>query len=907
MKNPILLLLFEDNPSDARLFREYLREDAFSQMELDHVERLKTGLEYLTRGKPHVILLDLGLPDSQGLETFTQVYAQAQDVPIVVLTGLNDTEQAVAAVRAGAQDYLVKGEVSGGLLARAVRYAIERKQVEKALQEREKQEQRLLEQQIATNKLALALGETLSLKEVYHTICQNLRGLMDVWCFIISSYDDQAKLIRAEYVESDQVYDVSGFPPIPLGDPGKGTQSQVIHTGQPLYTPDHQKAVENSKVRYTIEDDGSVHEELPSEKEQEETTRSVIYLPMKVQGKTVGIMQVQSSRLDAYSEEDINLLAGMANVSAVAIQSARLHEDVLHELAERKVAEEALRQSNAFNTMLLQTIPFGMDIVNEAGQILFLDAALEKLLSKDALGKFCWDLYKDNQQQCRDCPLKDKIKPGETNTIETTGVLGGRIFEISHTGMNFHGQNAVLEVFHDITERKQAEEEVRQRLSELEVVYASSQAIGQLLLPKEIGQKIMEILSERLDWHHATIRQYHPESETIELLAFHQPGLEHEVDRLAAEKRFTTIIRQPGQGLAGWVIQHGQPVYCDDVTKDPRYVEVWPEIRSGMYVPLKIGERAIGCLSVESEQTNAFTEIDEWLISTLATQAASALENARLFEMTRQRLIESEAINKISIALRTAESLDNMLPAFLDETLGLLGTPAGAFWLYDPDHAELHHAVSRGWFNQLPTMAIKPGEGLAGTAFAAGKPLFSREFTSKTSALDNGLSQIPAGWEGISMPIRSAQAIVGVMLIFVPLPRELTTGEIQILNTLAEIVGIAIQRMRLHEKTEQQLQQLQALHEIDTVIASSFDLSFTLDIFLKNVLTELQVDAASILLLNPTRNYLTSQRERVFACQASNRFISVSVRVTQVASRSRGASYIPRIFQPITPPLPTHN
>jgi putative nucleotidyltransferase with HDIG domain len=116
---------------------------------------------------------------------------------------------------------------------------------------------------------------------------------------------------------------------------------------------------------------------------------------------------------------------------------------------------------------------------------------------------------------------------------------------------------------------------------------------------------------------------------------------------------------------------------------------------------------------------------------------------------------------------------------------------------------------------------------------------------------NDDLSQIPAGWEGISMPIRSAQAIVGVMLIFVPLPRELTTGEIQILNTLAEIVGIAIQRMRLHEKTEQQLQQLQALHEIDTVIASSFDLSFTLDIFLKNVLTELQVDAASILLLNP--------------------------------------------------------
>jgi PAS domain S-box-containing protein len=135
-KKPIRVLLLEDNPGDARLLREYLHETDLVQVELDHVERLKTCLEHLARGKPDVILLDLGLPDSQGLETFTQVYAQAPEVPIVVLTGLNDTGQAVEAVRDGAQDYLVKGDVSGGLLVRAIRYAIERKQAEVELMER---------------------------------------------------------------------------------------------------------------------------------------------------------------------------------------------------------------------------------------------------------------------------------------------------------------------------------------------------------------------------------------------------------------------------------------------------------------------------------------------------------------------------------------------------------------------------------------------------------------------------------------------------------------------------------------------------------------------------------------------------------------------------------------------------
>ncbi len=408
----------------------------------------------------------------------------------------------------------------------------------------------------------------------------------------------------------------------------------------------------------------------------------------------------------------------------------------------------------------------------------------------------------------------------------------------------------------EVTARKQAEEEIRHRLSELEAIYDSSLAFGHLLQPKEIGQKIIDILSEKLHWQYATIRQYTPESETLEMLAFIQPGLKTEAEQLAAEKRVGKIVTHLGHGFASWVIQHSQPVYCSDVTKDLRYSEVWPDIHSGLYVPLRIGERTIGCLSVESEQNNAFTETDEWLITTLATLAASALENARLFEETRQRLAESEAVNKISIALRTAESLDDMLSAFLDKVLTLLDTRAGAIWLYDAGNEELLQTVSRGRFNQLLKATVKPGEGLTGTAFITGKVQLSHNLLSDAPVLEAYLGQVPSGWGGICVPIRSAQAVVGVLLISVQLPRELTTGEIRVLNTLAEIVGIAIQRMRSHEQTEQQLQHVRALHEIDKAIAASFDLSLTLETFLKNVLAQLHVDAASILLLNPQTRLL---------------------------------------------------
>jgi PAS domain S-box-containing protein len=123
------VLLIEDNPGDARLIRAMLAEGPSRRWQLVHVERLATALPLLVAGTSDVVLLDLSLPDAQGLETVERVQAAAPEVPIVVLTGLDDEATGLRAVQAGAQDYLVKGQVSGELLARAVRYARERRQL----------------------------------------------------------------------------------------------------------------------------------------------------------------------------------------------------------------------------------------------------------------------------------------------------------------------------------------------------------------------------------------------------------------------------------------------------------------------------------------------------------------------------------------------------------------------------------------------------------------------------------------------------------------------------------------------------------------------------------------------------------------------------------------------------------
>ena len=132
------ILLIEDNPSEARLIQEMLNEAGSGQFHLEVAGQLSTGLGYLADQCPDVVLLDLGLPDSQGLNTLARVYASAPEIPIVILTGLNDESVGVAAVKQGAQDYLVKRRVDGKVLWRVMNYAIQRKNMEAQLVARDR-------------------------------------------------------------------------------------------------------------------------------------------------------------------------------------------------------------------------------------------------------------------------------------------------------------------------------------------------------------------------------------------------------------------------------------------------------------------------------------------------------------------------------------------------------------------------------------------------------------------------------------------------------------------------------------------------------------------------------------------------------------------------------------------------
>jgi diguanylate cyclase (GGDEF)-like protein len=191
--NPLKILLIEDNIADADWIGEILVEENIAELDLKHVKRVKDALDTLCQDNFDAILLDLSLPDSQGIDSIAQVKKRAPESPIVVLTSLNDRDIAIQSVRQGAQDYLIKGRFEGELLFRSIRYAIERQRTEAALRQQAEREKLM-------GKMLERIRQSLDLKEILQTTVAEVRQFLQTDRVLI--YRCQAEGLGEIVVES---------------------------------------------------------------------------------------------------------------------------------------------------------------------------------------------------------------------------------------------------------------------------------------------------------------------------------------------------------------------------------------------------------------------------------------------------------------------------------------------------------------------------------------------------------------------------------------------------------------------------------------------------------------------------------------------------------------------------------
>lgn len=225
-------------------------------------------------------------------------------------------------------------------------------------------------------------------------------------------------------------------------------------------------------------------------------------------------------------------------------------------------------------------------------------------------------------------------------------------------------------------------------------------------------------------------------------------------------------------------------------------------------------------------------------------------EHKKAEEATRQRLADLEAVNRVSSILRGAQTLDVLLPALLSEVLQIFQTDSAGIWLYDPHVEDLARMSSSGWFSRAESAST--AEGIARQVFQSGA-LFIADQSARNIASNGVGKTLSVDFNAVCVPLKAENETIGVLFT----STDTTADEkVRLLMIISDIAGNSIRRVNLYEKTQQQIQRLSALHDIDRVISSTHELNQLLQQLLQYIGEQLKVDAVDILLMEDNRQTL---------------------------------------------------
>jgi response regulator RpfG family c-di-GMP phosphodiesterase len=316
-----------------------------------------------------------------------------------------------------------------------------------------------------------------------------------------------------------------------------------------------------------------------------------------------------------------------------------------------------------------------------------------------------------------------------------------------------------------------------------------------------------------------------------------------------------------GGGILGNIALQNIGEIVNDTENDPRTIIVKGTEKNPlehiMGVPILMKDKHTGLLAVwRSGIGTEFMPRELDFLTSLARQAAVAIENARLYDETQRRVKELEIINRVSTSLRLAQSVDEMLPILLNEAMGLLSTPHGSIWTYDHPSNMLTQELASGEQNNLQYKSLRPVDGIVGRTFSTGLKHVSVDLKSDPLLFESNRESVTPGLAGVCVPIQSTAGPVGVLLITVE-QEKLTPEATNLLTILAEITGNSIHRVQLYEQSQRQVKRLTTLRDIDAAIASSLDLRLILNILMDQTINHLNVDAVDIGLYQPDIQGLT--------------------------------------------------
>lgn len=600
-------------------------------------------------------------------------------------------------------------------------------------------------------------------------------------------------------------------------EPNQGYVMQCIRERRPVYIPNVR---EHKEWRY----DGEVTEAA--------TVQSAIIAPLVIQEQVIGAISLDSEQLDAFDRDDLASLNNFATSAVLLIHNARLFENL-----EKQTQEMAslLDASLALNSLDLRTT---LQTIGQLAKTIFrADGCRIFLLEPESQTLRCELALQENEQAFS--TLRVKVGEGVTGFVALTGVaeivndmtndpravhvpgtpeepeammfaplIYGEtsigVLSVRRVGRNrpFTEENLrLLKAFASLAASAVANsnlfEQTNRRAERLSLLYRVSQKLSHLLDYREIGKMILPEIEQATGWERGSIWLLEKDG-SISLLHHQFPGLSGAAYRKEFQ-RVASLVTRPGQGIVGWVIQHGVPVRCSNVLEDPRYVAADASVRSELCVPLKSERGTFGCLNFESSHENAFTEEDEQTLSTLAGEIAVAIERARLYEETQRRLRHLSALHSIDTAINSTVDLRITLQVILTHVVKELGVDAAAIALLRSQARLLEYVADLGFhFEGLTNVRLYPNEGFVWQAVLQRKMVG----LDMTLTPDLDLFRREKFVVQYAVPLVVKGEVRGVLQLFSRKPLQILDDWKEFLNMLASQTAVAIDNASLYENLQ---------------------------------------------------------------------------------------------------------
>lgn len=604
--------------------------------------------------------------------------------------------------------------------------------------------------------------------------------------------------------------------------------------------------------------------------------RSGLWTPIEREQRLLGILGVLSTRPNAFSADAERLLNLFANQAAVALENTRLFSELqsslhtltrLYDLSNQMLAAEnvttlaqrathILREAfnatgawiHLFDAQGNHTLGYGTGIESTAPE--------EWAPRPEGLARQVWrsgqPFFANDPQLLHPLARAYDIRAAVVVPLRDQPVNLGVLYLIYRTPPSFGGREVeLLSLFANqvalAIKRLRLTEETQHRANQLAILNRIASVINQPTRLDDLLETLYQEVTALLPCDAFYLALY--------------DALTNELDyRIQVDQG---IRAQPKRGplgnrLGAWVVREQRPLLIRDYSADIRFPPPTPDMlfgtmqiaRAWLGVPILLDEQVVGVISLQSYTPNVYDEEDQQLLVTIADQIAVAIQRARLFEETQQRLRELEVMNQVSSALRTASGTREILSAVLEATLRALDARDGMAVLYD-DERTPQELVARGSLVQADHRSLPCAGGVVEHVLTQGKVYIAREFcTDPLTRETQYWHHIPIGWGGVFIPIRTSYATIGLVLIAVQLPRVLQPTEAQLAQTIVEMAGNAIHRAHLYEQLERQVRRLDALHTIDMAISTTSDLRVTLSILLDQALLQLGADAACVHVLD---------------------------------------------------------